>query len=250
MGNPISGLVGVLAVLLLLPTCTTNTGQTGTAASAGGAAAASSDVPAAAADGGAPAALASASPSASANTADYRISPRDILDISVFQVPDLTKSVQVNEDGNVTLPLVGKIELGGKTPHEAEQILGDQLRKRYLQSPQVSIFVKQYGQRVTVNGEVKGARVLTLDGKVTLSEAIANAGGLSDLANSERVHIARLNGQHVRDEVYNLDDIQAGKIPDPLLHGGDIIVAEQSGTRVALKNVKDLLPFAIFANLF
>lgn len=181
---------------------------------------------------------------------EYRISARDILDITVFQVPDLTKPAQVTEDGNISLPLVGKVKVGGKTTYEAEQALAELLRKKYLQSPQVTVFVKQYGQRITVNGEVKSARVLSLDGKVTLTQAIANAGGLSELANSERIHIARSNGTSVQDDVYNLDAIQAGKAPDPVLRGGDIIVAEQSGTRVAFKTVKDLLPFAIFANIF
>ena len=63
-------------------------------------------------------------------------------------------------------------------------------------------------------------------------------------------HVARSRDQRVQDEIYNLADIQAGKARDPLLRGGDIVVAEQSGTRVALKTVKDLLPFAMFAALF
>jgi polysaccharide export outer membrane protein len=157
--------------------------------------------------------------------------------------------VQVSEDGNVTLPLIGKIRVAGKTTHQAEEIIADKLRQRYMQSPQVTISVKQYGQKITVSGEVKTPRVIALEGKVTLSQAVAGAGGLSDLANSKRVHIARSNGQHIRDEVYDYDAIQAGRLVDPLLQGGDLVVAEQSGTQVALKNVKDMLPFAILATV-
>ena len=54
----------------------------------------------------------------------------------------------------------------------------------------------------------------------------------------------------MQDELYNLDDIQAGKVPDPLLHGGDIVVVEQSGVKVALKDLYSLMPLAIFAPLF
>jgi polysaccharide export outer membrane protein len=190
-------------------------------------------------------ALASADPLAT----DYLISSRDVVDIAVFQVQDLNKTVQVSEDGNVTLPLVGKIRVAGKTTHQAEEIIADKLRQRYMQSPQVTISVKQYGQKITVSGEVKTPRVIALEGKVTLSQAVAGAGGLSDLANSKRVHIARSNGQHIRDEVYDYDAIQAGRLVDPLLQGGDLVVAEQSGTQVALKNVKDMLPFAILATV-
>src|SRR5262249_27446841 len=197
-------------------------------------------------DPGQPAGLALASGGMAGG--DYRIAPRDILQIAVFQVQDLNTTVQVSEDGNVTLPLVGKVRLSGETTYQAEQTISGKLRT-YLQSPQVSISVKTYGKRITVSGEVKAPRVLADDGGTTRTQAIANAGGLSELGDSSRVHIARSINQHVQDEVYNLDDIQAGKAADPVLRGGDIIVVEASGTRVALKNVKDLLPFAIFASL-
>ena len=52
----------------------------------------------------------------------------------------------------------------------------------------------------------------------------------------------------MQDEIYNLDDIQAGKVTDPLLKGGDIVVVERSGVKVALKDIGSLLPFAIFAS--
>jgi polysaccharide biosynthesis/export protein len=187
--------------------------------------------------------------SADAATGDYRISSRDILQVAVFQVQDLNNTVQVSEDGSVALPLVGKIHLSGKTTHEAEQIIAGKLREKYLQSPQVSVSIKQYGKRITVSGEVKQPRVLPDDGQTSLTQAIANAGGLSELADTTRVHVARSKDQHIEDEVHNLDTIQAGKEPDPLLKGGDIVVAEQSGTRVALKTVKDLLPFAVLASI-
>ena len=69
----------------------------------------------------------------------------------------------MSDDGNVSLPLIGKTNLSGKSTREAEDIIGDKLRKKYLQSPQVSVFVKQYGQRVTVSGEVKTPRVMSLE---------------------------------------------------------------------------------------
>jgi hypothetical protein len=100
------------------------------------------------------------------------------------------------------------------------------------------------GQRVTVNGAVKNPTVLTLDGTLTLSMAIAQSGGLSELGNSGRVHVARPTGEQVEDSVYNLDDIQAGKTPNPMLRGGDIVVVEESNAKVAFKNMKDVLPFA------
>ena len=180
---------------------------------------------------------------------EYRISQQDILQISVFQINDLNSAVQVSQDGNITLPLIGKVQVAGRSTYEAEQIIAGKLRQKYLQSPQVSVSVKTYGKRVTVSGSVMAPRVLADDGNTTLSQAIANAGGVSKVADSTRIHVARSQNQHVQDALYNLDDIQAGKTTDPLLKGGDIVVVEQSGTKVALESVKDLLPFAIFASL-
>jgi polysaccharide biosynthesis/export protein len=187
---------------------------------------------------------------AGAQATEYRISQDDILQISVFQVNDLNNAVQVNQDGTVTLPLIGKCQVAGKTTSEAEQIIAGKLRQKYLQSPQVSVSVKTYGKRITVSGEVKSPLVLGDDGSTTLSQGIARAGGISELANSQRVHIARSKDQHVQDEIFNLDDVQSGKATDPLLKGGDIVVVEQSGTKVAFKSVSALLPFAVFATLF
>ena len=185
----------------------------------------------------------------SGEATDYRISQQDVLQISVFQVNDLNSAVQVGQDGNITLPLVGRVQVAGRTTPEAEQIIAAKLRQKYLQSPQVSVSVKIYGKRITVSGAVAGPRVLPDDGGTTLSQAIANAGGAAKTADSTRIHVARSENQHVKDVLYNLEDIQAGKTTDPLLHGGDIVVVEQSGTKVALESVKDLLPFAIFASL-
>src|SRR6516162_4756838 len=180
---------------------------------------------------------------------EYRISQQDILQISVFQVNDLNSAVQVSQDGNITLPLIGKAQVAGRTTDEAEHIIAGKLRQKYLQSPQVSVSVKSYGKRITVRGAVGGPRVQPDDGNTTLSQAIANSGGVADVGNSSRVHIARSMDQRVQDDLYDLDDIQAGKVADPLLKGGDIVVVEQSGVKVALKSVSSLLPFAIFATL-
>jgi polysaccharide export outer membrane protein len=234
----------VVAVPLLVSNCMETTNQQGASRDMAMADAAPRDASTVA---GQPA-LAATRASAEMTT-DYKISPQDILQIAVFQLKDLDSAVQVGEDGNIALPLVGKIQVRGKTTYEAEQIIAGKLREKYLQSPQVTVSIKQYGKRITVSGEVKTPRVMPDDGNTTLTQGIATAGGLSELADSTRIHIARSRDQRVQDEIYNLDEIQAGKAKDPLLRGGDIVVAESSGTKVALKSVKDLLPFAVLGAL-
>jgi polysaccharide export outer membrane protein len=187
---------------------------------------------------------ANANPDADLTSSDYRIGPRDLLQVSVFQVPDLNRTVQVNGKGFVILPLVGGVQVGGKTPEQAEQEIAAKLEKRYLRSPQVSVSIAKSGQRVTVNGAVKSPQVLTIDGRLTLSQAIAQTGGVNEVGNAQRIHVARVTGQTVNDVIFDLEAIQSGKAADPSLVGGDIVVAEESKSRIAFKTMKDLLPFA------
>jgi polysaccharide biosynthesis/export protein len=192
---------------------------------------------------------AAGSPEAEITSSDYRIAPRDLLQVTVFQVPDLNRAVQVSSNGFVNLPLIGNVQVGGKTTDEAQQEIAAKLEKKYLRSPQVSISIAKSGQRVTVNGAVKSPQVMTIESRLTLSQAVATAGGLSEVANAQRVHVARSVDQVVNDAVFDMDAIQSGKAADPSLVGGDIVVAEESGGKVAFKTVKDLLPFAVIGSL-
>jgi polysaccharide export outer membrane protein len=178
---------------------------------------------------------------------EYVIAPQDVLQVTVFQVPDLSKSVQVNGNGDVTLPLIGQVHVSGKGVEQAQQEIAEKLGKKYVRSPQVTVLVTKSGQRVTVNGSVKNPAVLTIDGRLTLSQAIAATGGLGDLANSNRIHVARVSDELVKDTVFDLDQIQSGAIADPTLQGGDIVVVEDANSKVVFKNLKDLLPFAVLA---
>jgi polysaccharide export outer membrane protein len=180
---------------------------------------------------------------------DYRIGPRDLLQVTVFQVPDLSRTVQVNNAGFVAFPLIGNVQVAGKTTDEAQREIAARLGKSYLRSPQVTVSVAKSGQRVTVNGAVKTPQVMTIDGRLTLSQAIASAGGLGETANTQRIHVARVVGSGVQDNVFDIDAIHAGKTIDPPLVGGDIIIVEESNVKVTVKTVKDLLPFAVVGTL-
>ena len=68
----------------------------------------------------------------------------DVLDISVFQVPELTKSVQVADTGTINLPLIGEVVVAGKTAQQVERDLTTKLGAKYLQNPQVTVYVKEY----------------------------------------------------------------------------------------------------------
>ena len=111
----------------------------------------------------------------SADPSDYRITSQDILQVSIFQVPDLNRTVRVDGSGFVSLPLIGRVPVRGKSLLQAQKDIAARYGRSYLQSPQVTLSLVKSGQRVTVSGAVKNPTVLTLDGPLTLSMAIAQS---------------------------------------------------------------------------
>ena len=188
---------------------------------------------------------------ASDPSVDYRIGPMDILDIAVFQVPDLTKEVQVSQSGQITLPLIGTIAAGGKTALELQTDIATQLGAKYLQSPQVTVSVKDsLSQQVTVEGAVAKPGVFPSTGTTTLLQAIALSGGLTDSANDRAIVILRqVNGQRQAAK-FDYSAILAAQAEDPVLSGGDVIVVDQSGLKTAWHSVLQSLPvFGLFKPL-
>lgn len=174
---------------------------------------------------------------------EYGIGPGDVLQVSVFDVPSLTSSVQVSADGTILLPLIGVVKVAGESTSLASRQIADKLREKYLRAPQVSVFVSHSAQRVSVNGAVDHPGVITLDGTLTLTQAVAEAGGANDVADENRVHIARLMGnQKVNDTLFDLEAIKGGAAQDPILHSGDIVVVEESGKRMAFKTILQIIP--------
>lgn len=182
-------------------------------------------------------------PSDPGPSSTYRINPFDLLEITVFQVPELSREERVNEEGFVLLPLIGNIQVGGLTKREAEALLAAELGREYLQNPQVSLFVKEFaGQKVTVTGKVNGQGVIPLRGRTTLTQVIARAGGLSDVANDNEVLVFRKqeNGE-VNAYVVDFEAVEKGDLADPVIVDEDRIVVSESGTAVVVKTARGLL---------
>jgi polysaccharide export outer membrane protein len=111
--------------------------------------------------------------------AEYRIAPLDKIDINVFQVKDLTvEDVQVDSSGRILLPLIGTVMASGRTATELADDIANQLRGRFLQSPQVSVRVREAAnQKVTVDGAVVQPGVYQITTSTTLIQAVAMAQG-------------------------------------------------------------------------
>ncbi|HVX35738.1 MAG TPA: polysaccharide biosynthesis/export family protein, partial [Hyphomicrobium sp.] len=110
----------------------------------------------------------------------YKIGPFDVLDITVFRVPELSKTVQVAAMGTINLPLVGEVPAAGQTAQSVERDLTKRLGAKFLQSPQVNVNIREYNsQRVTIDGAVKKPGVYPIRGGTTLLQLIATAEGLT-----------------------------------------------------------------------
>ncbi len=116
-----------------------------------------------------------------APNAEYRLGPGDIVKISVYDHPDLTTELQLNDKGAVAFPLLGDIKLLGLQYTDAEALIGGALKKGgFINNPNVSVLISQYrSQRIAVIGEVNRAGRYALEGATGLVDLIAIAGGLN-----------------------------------------------------------------------
>lgn len=174
---------------------------------------------------------------------DYRIVPADTLEISVFGVEDLTRTVQVDVSGQINYPLIGGLMAWGKTPRVLADEIAAKLGARYLQSPQVDVFVKTSPNRnFTVEGAVASPGVFDLQGEMTLLQAIATAKGVTENASVRKVIVFRtIDGQR-RAGVADLRHIRSGKVADPRIYPGDLIVVENTSTRRWLRDLMSVTP--------
>lgn len=184
---------------------------------------------------------------------DYRVGPNDLIDIEVLDLDNLKRTVRVNAAGAISLPLIGRFVVAGLTSQELEVRIADLYRVKYLQNPQVSIFIKEFTtERITIEGAVARPGIFPLTGQMTLLRALALAGGFGPIANSSEVVLFRVNEQNVREvATFNVEQIRAGKSEDPAIKGDDLIVVQRDATRRLLKDsvfrdiVDSINPFSV-----
>jgi polysaccharide biosynthesis/export protein len=189
-------------------------------------------------------------------SADYRIGPNDLMDVDVFGVPDLRRTVRVNSSGHVTLPLVGNVLLAGLTSQQAEVLIASRYAEKHLQNPEVSVFIREFTtQRITIEGAVARPGIYPVTGQVTLLRALALAGGGGQFADLSGVMVFRASGakgERVA-QTFDLEKIRSGEIPDPGILADDVIVVRRDPARAALRDslfrdvIDSINPFSVFA---
>jgi polysaccharide export outer membrane protein len=111
---------------------------------------------------------------------DYKIGPEDVLEIRVFELEQLNRTVRVLADGNINLPLIGLVAVQGLTSTQAAEQVAGKLQNRFVQNPQVSVLITEFNSRkVSLLGAVSRPATYPLVGRRNLLQIIADAGGLS-----------------------------------------------------------------------
>jgi len=123
---------------------------------------------------------------------EYRIEAGDILAVEVWKEPDLSvPSVPVRLDGKISLPMLGQTSVAGLTPAELEAGLRQRYGE-YVRAPRVTVLLKEINsQKAYVIGEVKKEGFVHLASRVTVLQALAECGGITDFANRGKIHILR-----------------------------------------------------------
>ncbi len=155
----------------------------------------------------------------------YVIGAADVITVTVLKEPTLSSSLLVRPDGMISMPLLGDVRAVGQTPVQLASDIATRLKK-YIQDPNVSIILTQINSRkVYLLGEITKVGPVDLAPGMTLLEAIANAGGLTQYANARKMYVLRNeDGKHTKIPVHYKDALKGNSALDLPLKPGDTIV--------------------------
>jgi polysaccharide export outer membrane protein len=157
---------------------------------------------------------------------EYILGPRDLLEIKVFELPELNQTVRVSEDGSITIPLLNRVIVGGLSKDAVEKKLAKLLEEKYVKNPQVSVFIREYQSRlVAVIGAVEKPGMYELVGSQNLLQMVSKAGGIKENASSQLFVLREGKSGNAASLSIDLEDLMANgnqKLNIPL-QPGDVI---------------------------
>ncbi len=163
---------------------------------------------------------------------DYQIHAEDVLQINVYEEPELTTSVRVSAQGEINFPLLGNLKVSGWTVPKLQEELTRLLEADYLVNPQVQVFIQNYHNRsISVTGAVNkpGSYQMPSGKPLSIMEAIAMAGGFTKVAAIGKIRIIRNeNGQTLTIDANAKAIIKGDKSKDVELHPNDVIFVSES----------------------
>ncbi len=166
-----------------------------------------------------------------ATAADVLLGPGDVVKVSVFGNPDLTLETRVSEAGSISFPLIGEVAIGGLPAAAAEKKIAGLLESGgFLRKPQVNLIVTVLqSQQVSVLGQVNRPGRYPIDGKRTLTDILASAGGVSAEGGDTVTLIRNRDGKAVKETVDLLDMMHSGDMNRNFdLSGNDVIYVERA----------------------
>jgi len=157
---------------------------------------------------------------------NYMIGAQDVLDISVWKEPEVSRTVPVRPDGKISLPLLNDVQAAGLTPSQLAAQLTESLKK-FVANPQVTVIVTTINsQRVYIMGEVIRAGAYPLLPGMTVLQGLSSAGGFTQFANLKKIYVLRQENGKQAKLPFNYKEVVGGKNSDQniTLKAGDTIV--------------------------
>ena len=138
----------------------------------------------------------------------------DVLAISVWKEPDISRSIPVRSDGKISLPLVGEVQAAGQTPLKLEQDIAARL-KNYIGEPEVTVIIQQINsQKFNILGFVNRPGSYVINNSATVLDAIAIAGGFRDFAKQKSIYVLRQNADGTQARfAFNYKEVIKGQNP-------------------------------------
>src|SRR6266850_89714 len=168
-----------------------------------------------------------------ANVEEYRIGADDRVQVTVWRNPELSITAPVRPDGKISVPLIGDVEAGGRTPGEVAESIKRQLAV-YIREPSVAVIITElrsheYLSRVRVTGAVRTARSVPYRQGMTVLDVVLEAGGVNDFASPNRTKLYRKFKD--KTEVFEIelgDILNKGRLETNLfLRPGDVITVPE-----------------------
>lgn len=177
----------------------------------------------------------------------YVLAPRDYIAVTVFGIPEMSlERIQVDNSGNIAVPLAGTFFANAKTPDQLAREIESGLRREYVRNPRVAINVLETeSQLVTVDGEVTTPGQYPVLGRMTLTEAVSSAQGASQFADLDYVVIFRTVEEQRFAALYDLRAIRSGLADDPEVYSGDSILVGESRARRIFSDVLAASPLLL-----
>lgn len=150
-----------------------------------------------------------------ASASDAPIGPRDQIEVKVYQDPNLYTKATVSDDGRITMPLIGKVDVSGLTPTEVEQRIKTLLEAKYINKADVSVTVTEAGSKpISVIGAVMRPGRIGITGNITLIQAITQAGGLGT-GYGRTLYVLRTASNGLTEQIaVDIDDLMVNGNPD------------------------------------